>query len=117
MELWLCPTQLTGLFYLITDGGKPGLAAEAKNRLATVRKFAHMGLMGGGSNRRGAAIAVGRLRRRVPVPGRASGEVRRHHHAQRKGFRAIAHLPVFDCAEFFDYLEQEKGLVYEKMIL
>ena len=26
-------------------------------------------------------------------------------------------IPVFDCAEFLDYLEQEKGSIYEEMVL
>ena len=116
VELWLCPTQLTDLFYLLTDGGKSRMAAEAKSRLATVRKFVHVGLMGedvidaalrsSWDDFEDACLYQCALQVKPDVIITRNG----------KDFER-SRIPVLTCAEFFDYLEQEKGLVYEEMLL
>lgn len=38
VELWMSPSQMDGLFYILTEGGKPALAQQARTQLSMLRE-------------------------------------------------------------------------------
>ena len=116
VELWISPSQTTDLFYLLTEGGKRSLAASVKERLRNLRTFVHVGLMG--EDVIDAALRSTWDDFEDACLYQCALKVNPEAIVARNGkdFER-SRIPVFDCSALFEYLEREKGLVYEEVLL
>ena len=110
-ELWVSSSQVTDAFYLLSEGGKPALAENAKHLLRQMRQVVRIGSLG--ELDIDAALdspwedfedaCVYQCACKV----KADAIITRN----QKDF-ARSSIKVFDCDELFTYLKDEKGLDY-----
>lgn len=111
-SIQISASQFTDAFYLLSGGGKKSLAPGAKAALKTLRKAVTVAsfhdeeidraLNSPWDDFEDACVY------QCAVSAKADVIVTRN----QKDFEKSA-IPVMDCDEFFAYLEQEKGLVYD----
>lgn len=113
-DLWMSPSQITDAFYLISDGGKRSLAAMAKARLKEMKRAVRICTFGEYDVDAALDLPwddfedayVYQCARKLKVDAIIT---------RNKRDFAASRIPVFDCDEFFAYLKEEKGLVYDEI--
>lgn len=110
-ELWMSSSQVTDTFYLLSEGGKPALAENAKRLLRQVRQVVRVGSLG--------ELDIDTV---LDSPWEDVEDACVHQCACKVRADAIitrnqadfarSSIKVFDCDELFDYLREEKGLDY-----
>lgn len=113
-ELWVSGAQVNDLTYMLTNGGKTSHAEFAKDGLRYLRKCVHIYRIGEDEldavlNSTWEDLEDAYLYQ-VAVSLKADFIVTR----DKKGF-ALSSIRVVDAAEFFDYMKEEKNLVYEEI--
>ncbi len=113
-DLWMSSSQVIDMFYILTNGGHPSKAEEAKASIREVRKFVRVCSLGEADI--DAALdstwsdfedaCVYQCARKI----RADAIITRN----KKDFEKSS-IKVFDCEEWFSYLAQSKGLTYEEI--
>lgn len=113
IELWMSVSQMTDVFYIHTQG-KSSLAFEGKRSLRLLRKCINVVSMGEIEFDEALASGWGDLEDAcVHVAARcAKADVIV---TRNKADFARSSIRVMDCEELFDYLEKEKGLVYDEV--
>lgn len=111
-ELWIGSSQITDLIYVITEGGKASLAAEARETMRSLRKSVHVYATNEADFDAVQNSTWDDLEDafvfQTAMQVKADAIITR----DKKGFQKSC-LKAFDCEELFDYLEREKGLAYE----
>ena len=115
-DLWMSPSQVTDMFYILTNGGRASLAEEVKMSIRETRKFIKIcslseadidaALDSAWSDFEDACVY--QCARKI----KADAIITRN----QKDFEKSS-IKVFDCDEWFAYLEQTRGLVYEEIPL
>ena len=113
-ELWMSASQVTDLFYLLTNGGRASEAEGVKRSIRQARQFIRVcplteanvdaALESTWSDFEDACVYQCAFRLK------ADAIITRN----RKDFEKSS-IKVFDCDELFAYLAEEKGLVYEEI--
>ena len=113
-DLWMSSSQVTDMFYILTNGGHPSKAEEVKASIREVRKFVRVcslseadidtALDSTWSDFEDACVY--QCARKI----RADAIITRN----KKDFEKSS-IKVFDCDEWFSYLAQSKGLTYEEI--
>lgn len=111
-ELWMGSSQVTDLLYMITDGGKPSLAEEARREMVLLRKRVHVYATNEADYDAVAASTWTDLEDafvyQTAVAVKADAIITR----DKTGF-VKSPLRVFDYEGLFDYLESEGGVAYD----
>lgn len=111
LELVMSASQVTDAFYLLTNG-RASLADEAKQKLRNLREAVRICSLGEGE----VDAALDSTWRdfedacvyQCALKIKADAIITRH----QKDFEKSS-IKVFDCDELFEYLAEEKGLVYD----
>lgn len=111
-ELYASSSQITDVFYVLSECGKKSLCARAKQQVKGIRQFTEMVALG--NSEIDAALdsnwedfedaCVYQAARKV----KADVIITRNKDDYKR-----SSIKVMDCEEFFDYLAEEKGLVYD----
>lgn len=114
VDLWMSPSQFTDAFYLLTEGGKPRLADMVKLRLLKVKRLARICTLG-------EYDIENALESSWPdIEDACLYQCAKKLHVdviitRNKADFERSTIPVYDCTEFFVYLENARGLVYEEI--
>lgn len=113
-DLWIGASQITDIFFLLTSGPEKIAVEDAKLALRRLRKHVHIcslneadvdaALDSTWGDFGDACVFQSALKLK------ADAIITRN----RKEFEKSS-IRVFDCEEFFDYLAEDKGLVYEEI--
>ena len=113
-DLWMSASQTTDLFYLLTNGGRASEATEVKRTMQRARQFIRVCSL----NEADVDAALDSTWNdfedacgyQCALKLKADAIITRN----RKDFEKSS-IRVLDCEELFDYLAEEKGLVYEEI--
>lgn len=115
-ELWIGSSQITDMLYVITEGGKPSLADEARRKMKLLRKSMHVYATNEADYDAVSQSAWGDLEDvfvyQTAVAVKADAIITR----DKDGFEKSP-LKAFDCDGFFAHLESEKSLTYDMVCL
>lgn len=116
VSLWMSASRMTDVVYILSDGGNAQLVPSALQRLQKLRTFVNVANVGPcetdlmlsttWDDPEDALLAA------VANAVGADAIITRN----QSDF-ARAGLPVFDCGEFFDWLQREQGISYEEVAL
>ena len=110
-SLWISSSQVTGMIYIMTDGGKKEKVPEALEKLRAVRTFINVCSVGDGDVDKLLATTWSdpedALLVDLALKIRADAVITRD-----KGFPKTDTIRVHDCPGFFRWLEEEKGISY-----
>ena len=110
-ELWISPSQLGDLFYVLTKGGKPALAPAVAEELRRLEKFVHVCTLG--EAEAVAALELGWDDLEDALVYQAARSLRADAIVTRnQADFAQSSIPVFDCDEFFAWCAKETGIEY-----
>ena len=111
-ELWMSSSQVTDLFFILSKGGTPSKADDARRRIRHARRFVRVcslaetdvdaALDSPWSDFEDACVY------QCALKVKADAIVTRNQEDFEK-----SSIKVFDCTGLFAYLEEEKGLVYD----
>lgn len=115
-ELWISPSQLSDLFYVLTSGGKGHLAAPVAEELSDVLSFVRVCSFG--HDEALSALSCGFADLEDALVYQAARAVKAEVIITRnqKGFAQSA-IPVYSSAEFFEWLSSAKGVRYAEVAL
>lgn len=112
-DLWMGASQVTDAFYILTNGGRASQAESVKEDLRQLRKFIHICslteedvdsvLTSAWCDFEDACIY------QCASKIKANAIISRN----KKDFKKSS-IKVFDCEEWFDYLKETQGLLYEE---
>lgn len=113
-DLWMSPSQFTDAFYLLTEGDKPRLADMVKLRLLKVKRLARICTLGEydienvleSSWPDFEDACLYQCAKKLHVDAIIT---------RNKADFERSTVPVYDCTEFFAYLEDACGLVCERL--
>lgn len=116
LELWMGTSQVSDLVYVLTEGGKPNLAAHAQSVMKALKKMIHVYATDEEDYDFVATCSwtdledafVYQTARKV----KAQAIVTRDH----KGF-AKSSIPCFTCKDLFVHIEQTQGISYANILL
>ena len=116
VELWIGAHQINDIFYVVSEGGKESAGVLWQARLKQLRSFVHIcgvqesdvdaALDSGWSDLEDACVH--QCAQKAHVDFIISRDV--------KGF-VRAHIPTLSPKDFFEWLKEHKGLVYEEVYL
>ncbi|MDO4289935.1 MAG: PIN domain-containing protein [Eggerthellaceae bacterium] len=112
-ELWMSASQMTDVFYIYT-GGRRSLAIEGKKRMKLLRKCVHVVTFGEAEFDEALSSTWADLEDACVYQAARRAKADFIITRDTKGFKQSP-IRVFDCDEFFDYLEREKGIVYDEV--
>lgn len=111
-ELWIGSSQITDFLYLITDGGKPSFAADARREMAQLRKCVHIYATSESDYDAVAESTWADLEDafvfQTALQVKADAIITRDTTGFQKSF-----IKVFDCDGLFEHLKREHGISYE----
>ena len=115
-SLWMASSQVPGLIYVLSDGGKERLIPSVLERLRAMRSFVNIAPVG--SDSIDAMLATkwtdpeDALLHSLALDIHADAIISRD-----KKFAALAKetISVFTSEDYFDYLETERGISYAEM--
>ncbi len=115
-ELWISPSQLSDLFYVLTAGGKKRLARAVGEELSALLSFVHVCTLGHEEAR--AALTCGFYDLEDALVYQAARSVRAEAIITRnqKDFEASP-IPAYSSRELFKWLATEKSLDYGEAAL
>lgn len=113
VELWMSITQVTDVFYILTEGRR-SLGLEGKKRIRLLRKCVHIVSLGEADIDEALASSwadledacVYQAARRAKADFIVTRDI--------KGFRQSP-IRACDCEDFFAYLEEERGIFYDEI--
>ncbi len=113
-ELWISPSQLSDLFYILTSGGKRNLADLVSKEFSDLFSFIHVCTFG----HEDACAAVSgnfadledALIYQAARAVKAEAIITRN----KKDF-AMSNIPALNSVEFFDWLALRKGIYYAQI--
>ena len=115
-SLWIASSQVTDIIYIMTEGGKKSKVPEVLEKLRTLRMFVSV-----------FAVTDSDIDNMLAAswPDPEDGllidlALRMHADAiitRDEGFPETDLIRVQDCAEFFTWLKEEKGLSYDEVPL
>ncbi len=115
-KLWMISSQITDLFYILTNGGRASKAQEVKERIKKLRQYVNLcsltqsdvdnALASSWTDFEDACVY------QCAMDIRADAIITRN----KKDFEKSS-IPVFDCDEWFEHLEKETGVKYEDILL
>ncbi len=115
-DLWMGASQVTDVFYILTNGGRASQVLDIKNSIVNLRKFVHVSslteedidtaLTSSWTDFEDACayICASKIK--------ADAIITRN----KKDFEKSL-IKVFDCDEWFEYLKASQGLTYEEFDL
>lgn len=113
-ELWIGSSQITDFLYLITDGGKPSFAADARREMVQLRKCVHIYATSEADYEAVAESTWTDLEDafvfQTALQVKADAIISRDVTGFQKSF-----IKVFDCDGLFEYLERERGVSYKEI--
>ena len=115
-EMWVGSSQMSDLFYVLSDGGKKSRADECKSHCRALRK--HVRVYPIGEAEVDASINSNwldiedSLVHQAAVRLGATAIITRN----KKDFM-LSGVPVFDADEFFEWLSDARGISYEEIDL
>lgn len=113
-ELWMSSSQVTDLFFILSDGGRASLVEGVKRDIRNLRQFVRICPL----DEAGVDAAlestwrdfedacVYQAARKI----KADAIITRNQRDFDK-----SSIKVFDCDQLFEYLKEEKGLTYEEI--
>lgn len=115
-ELWISPSQLSDLFYILTSGGKKRLAKPVTEELSIVRSFVRVCALG--HEEATAALCDGFEDLEDALVYQAARSVRAEAIITRNqtDFESSP-IPALSSSEFFQRLAKERGLNYAEIAL
>lgn len=115
-SLWIASSQVTDIIYILTDGGKADEIPEALQKLRALRMFVKVFAVTDADIDKMLAASwsdpENGLLIDLALKMRADAIITRD-----KGFPETDLIRVQDCAEFFDWLDREKGVSYAEVEL
>lgn len=116
LELWMGTSQVTDLIYVLTEGGKPALAAHAQHIMRALRTFVHLYPMSEADYDAVAGCTWADLEdafiHQVALNTKANAIITR----DKTGFSKSL-VKTFTCEGLLEHLQQEYGLVYAEVAL
>ena len=110
-DLWIASSQVTDLIYILSDGGKPSLIPGVVESLRSLRSIVRVLPVGEADIDRMLAEAwedpEDGLLVELAVKMQATAIISRD-----EDFPHTDLIPVYDCEEFFAWLESEHGITY-----
>lgn len=113
VELWMSVTQITDVFYILTEGRR-SLGPEGKKRIRLLRKCVRVASLGESEIDEALASSWADLGDACVYQAARRAKADFIVTRDLKGFRQSP-IRVCNCDDFFDYLEEERGVVYEKI--
>ncbi len=111
-ELWISPSQLGDLSYVLTKGGKPALALPVAEELRRLGGIVHVCTFG--EVEALAALELGWSDLEDALVYQAAKSLHADAIITRNQVDfARSSIPVFDCDEFFTWCAKETGVEYE----
>ena len=113
-SLWISASQVTDIVYILTDGGKKSAMAEALEKLRALRSFVNVCAVTDSDVDRMLATTwpdpEDALLVELALRIRADAIITRDQELAEMTGEMIR---VHDCAHFFDWLREEKGISYD----
>ena len=113
-SLWLASSQVTDIIYIMTDGGKKSKVPETLEKLRNLRMFVNVFAVTDADIDKILAASWP-----DPEDGLLIGLALKMHAdaviTRDKDFPETDLIRVQNCTEFFDWLEQEKGISYDEI--
>lgn len=113
-ELWISSSQATDLIYILSDGGQKSKAKQAKRDLKTLRRFINIGSIGEKHFDSAIDSSWSDLEDALIYQAALGIKVDAIITRNKRDFDKSS-LRILDCNELFEYLKDEKGLVYEEV--
>ena len=113
-ELWCSATQITDIFYVLSDGGKANRSTWAKEQIVELRKFVNVcaftdedidfALSSTWKDFEDSCInqAAHKVKPDAVITGNVKDFIR-------------CDFPVLDCNRLFDWIEEQEGISYRKI--
>ena len=116
VELWMSAAQINDLFYLLTEGGKPALNDDAKQRLKKLRQCVRIYRVG--EPEIDATLDSTWLDLEDACLYYSAQSLKADYLITRnqKDF-ALSSIKTLSAAEFFEYLEEVEGITYQEINL
>lgn len=115
MQLWMPSSQITDLVYILSEGGKHAHIPEVLERLRKLRSFIKVADVGSseidGMLETDWTDPEDALLHEVALSLQADCIISR----DAKGFQK-AILPVLDCKQFFEWIEEKYGITYAELL-
>ncbi len=115
-NLWIGASQVTDVFYILSNGGRASEAERVKAKIREIRKFIHI-----------CSLAEPDIDAALESPWVDFEDACLYECARKVKAKAIitrnkkdfekSFIRVCDCDEWFAYLEETKGLIYEEIQL
>ena len=110
-ELWISPSQLSDLFYVLSHGGKKSLATQVSRELSTLLQFVRVCSFS--HNDALSALALGFDDMEDALVSQAAKSVRASAIITRnQSDFALSPVPARSSSEFFTWLEEAEGVSY-----
>lgn len=115
-ELWVSSSQVTDLIYLLSDGGKKQLIPEVLQQLRNLRTF--VSVFAASAKEVDVMLASAWkdpedfLLYEIALQLKADAVISRNQSDFPEGL-----IPVMNCEEFFNWMEQTRGLAYGEVEL
>ena len=114
LELWVSSSQLSDLFYLLSEGGRASYADMAKGEIRSLRKFLHVYPVGEAEVDAAMDSSWRDLEDALVYQAARAAKADVILTRNGKDFAASS-IPVYSADELFDWLAKEKGLTYEEV--
>lgn len=115
-ELWISTSQITDLIYVLTEGGKPKLAAYAKETMRHLRKFVHLYAIDDSDYDAVARSTWTDLEDAFIYQAAQDIKADVILSRDKEGFTKSG-IQILTCEELFETLEKDFGLVYSSELL
>ena len=115
-ELWISPSQLSDLFYILTAGGKKRLAQKVKEELTDVLQFVRVCTLGDEDARAAIASELEDLEDALVCQAARAVKATAIITRNQADF-ALSPIPARSSTEFFEWLKEAEGLNYAEVAL
>lgn len=115
-ELWISPSQLSDLFYVLTGGGKHHLAEKVSAELSDVLQFVHVCTLGDADARAALQSGWGDLEDALVHQAGRTVKAEAIITRNQKDFAASS-IAARSSSEFFEWYAAEYGIRYGELSL
>lgn len=113
-ELWMSASQITDLFYILTNGGRAFQSEKVKGDIRKLRRFMHVCSLGAADVDAALDSTWDDFEDNCLYQCACKTKVDAIITRNKKDF-AKSSIKVFDCDGWFAYLEKNEGLTYEEI--
>lgn len=115
-ELWISPSQLSDLFYVLTSGGKKHLAAPVAEELSSILSFVRVCSFGHDDALSALSCGFDDLEDALVYQAARAAKAEAIITRNQEDFK-LSTIPALSSAEFFEWLASEKGVHYAEVAL